>query len=1178
MSTVPTTSFATSRPVAVLMIFFAAVVFGYFSYDRLPIRLMPEMSYPTITVRTEYSGAAPEEVEKDISRPIEEALGVISGLRRISSVSRAGVSDVVLEFSWETSMSKAVQDALEKLDLVVLSEDAGTSLILRFDPSLDPVMELSLSSTRPVSTNPEDNESELRRLRRIAELQVKRALEPVKGVAAARVRGGLEEEIHVMLDSGSLSRAGLSVARVIERLQQENINVAGGTINVGGADHMVRTLNEYSSVDEIADTEVTRIEGRSIRIRDLGSVTKSHREREIVTRTDGRESVQIDIFKEADANMVALSKRVSAALGKVGLDASTEEQTNGAMGALPLAEELYRSEQVKLEVVADRSLFIESSIAEVRNTALLGGLMAVLVLFLFLKTFRSTLIIGLSIPISLLVTFAPMNLMGVSLNIMSLGGLALGVGMLVDSSIVVLESIYRNREEGLDLLSATIRGTHEVRAAVVASTLTTIGVFLPMVFVDGVAGQAFGDLGLAVVISLLASLIVALYLLPMLASRGSAEDSDKTTRFMIGVFDVDTPKGKSKFKFPNLHLQSWPAFTRDFRALSRIPRILLTLPLLLRLLLAFVLELVSTALSLLVFVPMLLLGQLLERVRIGLAFLWRGPLYLVDAVLGYLRVAYPRFLRWSIRHASAVFVLMLVCLGLTYFSATRLESELLPEVRQGEFSFQLALPVGTAIEDTVSILSDVETAILSEIEGVESVIVTYGYDAASSQRSDEGEHTATFKLLLSKEGKNAVQEEKVAAAVRERLDKIPDLEARLTRPVLFSFKTPIEVEIYGDDLVRLREFSDRVLVELKKMPQLTDVETSLRPGAPEVQVVYNRDRIRRYQLDVASVARMVRDDVKGRIATRFNRRDRKVPVLVRLGEKDRGTVDDLERLIIDPQASGTIVLSSVADISLGEGPSEVRRVDGRRVAILRANLRSGASLGTTVERLRERLQGDLRWPSDIGFKIAGQNEEWEQSSNSLWLALALSMFLVYVIMAAQFESLVYPMIIMVTIPMAFLGTFVTLNLLDIHLSIIVFLGMIMLAGIVVNNAIVLVDYINTLKDRGQELEEAVINAGEARLRPILMTTITTALGLLPMAMGMGDGAELRTPLAISVISGLVVSTVLTLIIIPTMVVLVDRTILKLRTTLWGETKTPPAHHGMGAIHASDNHSGDDALE
>lgn len=1181
MSTVPTTSFATSRPVAVLMIFFAAVVFGYFSYDRLPIRLMPEMSYPTITVRTEYSGAAPEEVEKDISRPIEEALGVISGLRRISSVSRAGVSDVVLEFSWETSMSKAVQDALEKLDLVVLSEDAGTSLILRFDPSLDPVMELSLSSTRPVSTNPEDNESELRRLRRIAELQVKRALEPVKGVAAARVRGGLEEEIHVMLDSGSLTRAGLSVARVIERLQQENINVAGGTINVGGADHMVRTLNEYSSVDEIADTEVTRIEGRSIRIRDLGSVTKSHREREIVTRTDGRESVQIDIFKEADANMVALSKRVSAALGKVGLDASTEEQTNGAMGALPLAEELYRSEQVKLEVVADRSLFIESSIAEVRNTALLGGLMAVLVLFLFLKTFRSTLIIGLSIPISLLVTFAPMNLMGVSLNIMSLGGLALGVGMLVDSSIVVLESIYRNREEGLDLMSATIRGTHEVRAAVVASTLTTIGVFLPMVFVDGVAGQAFGDLGLAVVISLLASLIVALYLLPMLASRGSAKDPDNTTGLMIGVFDVDTPEGASKFKVPTMRFKSLSAFKRDFRSLSWIPKILLALPLFLRLLLTLVLELVSTAVSILVFVPLLFLGQLMvPLLRRGLALLWRGPLYLVDTVLASLRVSYPRFLRWSIHHASAVFILMLLCLGLTYISANRLESELLPEVRQGEFSFQLALPVGTAIEDTVSILSDVETAILSEIEGVESVIVTYGYDAASSQRSDEGEHTATFKLLLSKEGKNAVQEEKVAAAVRERLDKIPDLEARLTRPVLFSFKTPIEVEIYGDDLVRLREFSDRVLVELKKMPQLTDVETSLRPGAPEVQVVYNRDRIRRYQLDVASVARMVRDDVKGRIATRFNRRDRKVPVLVRLGEKDRGTVDDLERLIIDPQASGTIVLSSVADISLGEGPSEVRRVDGRRVAILRANLRSGASLGTTVKRLRERLQGDLRWPSDIGFKIAGQNEEWEQSSNSLWLALALSMFLVYVIMAAQFESLVYPMIIMVTIPMAFLGTFVTLNLLDIHLSIIVFLGMIMLAGIVVNNAIVLVDYINTLKDRGQELEEAVINAGEARLRPILMTTITTALGLLPMAMGMGDGAELRTPLAISVISGLVVSTVLTLIIIPTMVVLVDRTILKLRTTLWGETKTPPAHHGMGAIHASDsdNHSGDDALE
>lgn len=1138
----PPSSFATSRPVAVLMLFIAAVVFGYFSYSRLALRLMPEMSYPTITVRTEYAGAAPEEVEKDISRPVEEALGVISGLRRTSSVSRAGVSDVVLEFAWDTSMADAVQDTLEKLDLVILPEEAGSSLILRFDPALEPVMELSLSSSAPTIKDSQGDleASELRRLRRIAELQVKRALEPVKGVAAARVRGGLEEEIHVLIDSGALSSAGLSLAQIINRLQQENINIAGGTIKDGGADYMVRTLNEYQSIEQIADTVVATMAGREVRIRDLGSVIKSHRERDIVTRTNGLESVQIDIYKEADANMVALSKRVRVALGK--LDTTREEeavQRRGARHAGALAQELFDAEDVKLEVVADRSLFIENSIREVRNTAILGGLFAVLVLFLFLKSVKSTLIIGVSIPISLLATFAPLNLMGVSLNIMSLGGLALGVGMLVDSSIVVLESIYRNREEGLDLLSATIRGTQDVRGAVFASTMTTIGVFLPMVFVDGVAGQAFGDLGLAVVISLIASLVVALYLLPMLASRGGSEGPE------------GEPSGLAQASI-HFSFSGWHAFLRDFRALPIYGRVGLAPVLLLRLVVATLLDIVGWLLSLLLHYPLYLVVHFLVPIFAkGFGLLLWPPLYLVELCLTGLRRGYPRFLRWAIRNGIVVLTLMFFCLGLTYVSAIRLESELLPEVHQGEFTFELALPVGTPIEETVATLADIELAVRTEITGIESLIVTYGYDATSSRRSDEGEHTAKFKVLLADEGDNARSEGRIAQEIRRRLATVPDLNARLVRPVLFSFKTPIEVEIYGDDLRQLREFSSRVRFELEAMSELSDVQSTLRRGAPEVQIIYDRARIRRYQLNIAAVAELVRDEVKGRIATRFNRRDRKVPVVVRLAEQDRASVEDLERLIVDPERSGTIRLASVADVSLGEGPSEVRRVDGQRVAIVRANLRAGAALGTTVKHVQERLDSRLQWPANVGFEITGQNQEWERSRSSLWLALGLSIFLVYVIMASQFESLVYPLIIMVTIPLAFLGTFVTLNLLGIHLSVIVFLGMIMLAGIVVNNAIVLVDYINILKRRGQGLEDAVVHAGAARLRPILMTTITTALGLGPMALGLGDGAELRTPLAIAVISGLIVSTVLTLVIIPTLYVLVDRSLLRVRKGVQG---------------------------
>ncbi|MFQ5767474.1 MAG: efflux RND transporter permease subunit, partial [Acidobacteriota bacterium] len=511
-------SFPITRPVAILMVFLAAVVFGALSLGRLPVQLMPEVSYPTLTVRTEYPGAAPEEVENDIGRPIEEELGVVAGLRKISSINRAGVSDVVLEFGWDTRIADATQDVLEKLDRVFLPDEAERPLILHFDPSLEPIMELSLSGTGERY----QGEYGLRRLRRLAELQLKRDLEPIKGVAAVRVRGGLEEEIQVRLDSAALRRTGISIQQVIDRLRQENINVAGGTLQEGRTEYLVRTLNEYRDLGQIGETIVASFDGRPVRIKDLGQIVYSNKEREILTRTNGDDSVQIDIYKEADANIVNVAHRVKAALGPPGAEAAAAAPPGGPGGAPAargLAARLYEEEGAVLSTVADRSLFIESSINEVRDTAILGGILAIFILYVFLRKITSTFIIAISIPFSILMTFAPLNLLGVSLNIMSLGGLALGVGMLVDSSIVVLESIFRCREEGDDIFSAAHRGTTEVRSAVFASTLTSIAVFFPMVFVEGIAGQAFGDLGFAVVFSLLASLGVALFFIPMLASR-----------------------------------------------------------------------------------------------------------------------------------------------------------------------------------------------------------------------------------------------------------------------------------------------------------------------------------------------------------------------------------------------------------------------------------------------------------------------------------------------------------------------------------------------------------------------------------------------------------------------------------------------------------------------------------
>jgi HAE1 family hydrophobic/amphiphilic exporter-1 len=1122
-------SFLVDRPVAILMVFLATVVFGFFSFLRLPVSLMPELSYPTLTVRTEYPGAAPEEVENDVSRPIEEALGVVGGLRRISSISRAGVSDVVLEFSWGVEMTEAIQDTLEKLDLVFLPVEAERPLILRFDPTLDPVLELSLSGE---GVQFEGDEG-LRRLRRLAELQIKRALEPIKGVAAVRVRGGLEEEIHVLIEADRLRHTGLSTDDVIRRLGEENINVAGGTLREGRTEYMVRTLNEYVSLEQIGDTIVSSTEGRQIRIRDLGEVVWANQERQITTRTEGRESVQIEVFKEADANIVALAERVKERVGELDREALEESERpergssdgpggrGGPAGSRrTLAEELYLTEGAILTLVADRSVFIRNSIDEVRNAAVFGGVLAVLVLFLFLRNVRSTAIISISIPISILVTFAPLNLFGVSLNIMSLGGLALGIGMLVDSSIVVLESVFRCREEGDDIPTAAVRGVTEVRMAVIASTLTSIAVFAPMVFVEGVAGQAFGDLGLAVVISLLAALVVALVFIPMLASREGLR--------------LEGPKGSLSVLIPS---RSFRQFKSDVAGTTGLWKLIGIPYLLVRMVIGTVFEVAGSVFL----VAAGLIAALFRWILIPLArrmvdLLMALTRFTTQPLLEFLTRVYEKSIRWALGRPGIVAFIVLATLAATVAVALSLSSELLPEVHQGEFTVEVALPVGTPLEQTEEILGPVEAAVLAEREHIEALIVTFGFDPATSQRSDEGEHSARFKLIL--ESSDPRVEAEVLARIRSRLDEIPDLEARMVRPVLFSFRTPIEVEIHGDNLLDLRRMSDRVAEVMSTIPELADVETSQRVGAPEVQVEYDREQLARYGLNIQTVAARVRDAVKGAEASLYNLGDRRIPIVVRFREADRRQVTDVAGFLVNPGGARPISLDAVADVKLAEGPSEVRRIDGRRVAVMSANLGTG-SLGGAVAALDEALVREIDWPSDMTFFITGQNQEWERSRSSLLLALSLSIFLVYVIMAAQFESLVQPLIIMLTIPLAFFGTVLALKALGISLSVVVFLGMIMLAGIVVNNAIVLVDYINRLKRRGMDRVEAVVTAGSVRLRPILMTTATTVLGLLPMALGLGDGAEIRTPMAIAVISGLIASTALTLLIIPSLYSAVD---------------------------------------
>ena len=1286
---------ATRRPVAILMVVLAVCVFGWVSYQRLSLNLMPDISYPTLTVRTEYPGTAPEEVETLLSRPLEQELGIVPHLVNISSISKAGQSDIILEFEWDTDMNAMSQEIREKADRVWLPQDAEKPLLLRYDPSLDPIIRIGLHG-------PQD----LYALRYLAEHDIKRELEALVGVAAVKIKGGLEEEIHVALNERQISVMGLDINQINNRLAQNNVNLPGGNLREGQVEYLIRTLNEFVTVDEIAGLIVARQGDADVYLRDIAEVGRSHKDREIITRVNGRESVEIEIYKEADANIVAVAAGVRNALfglpeqreyveqktreaqrseeqkrqeaakadstkneeeQQKELEKKKQEEARKAMEHLRMTDFIGHRLPLgaKLELLSDQSGFIENSIREVQINALIGGTMAVLVLFVFLRNIVHTLIVGLTIPVSIMATFAPMYMFDVSLNIMSLGGLALGIGMLVDNSIVVLESIFRCREEGDDLVQATIRGTSEVGTAVLASTLTTITVFFPIVFVEGVAGQIFGDMALTVVFSLLASLGVALFFIPMLASRllvaagsvlgrqvalfltpmptarqGLTEQSDRSdflrlqalsrARVVLSSSDNRWRKAaQAALALPYLigevllriglaaatlvaavlkgafllvsellwwlikpveyfwlkrertfqdwigtwaaesRIGPWTFFERVWPGILGFesPRILgeavqhywhwanrsehlaskalklLALPLVLiylaavRFVLGTILRLVSIVLHvalmlvcLILMAALFLLGILLMPVFLPLLFLFERGFRLVQQT-------YPALLGWALKQrlliVGGALAALLVC---WYKLLPELGTELIPQVHQAEFNLDLRLPVGTPLEETAAIVRQIE-GIAGEQPQVARVATTVGTDRSASSSAEEGEHTAQVTVRMT-EGSSAAQEAALIRHLRSEVDDIPEIEVEVSHPALFSFKTPIEVEIRGYNLRQLRQLSLEAESRMAGLPGLVDVKSSLQAGNPELQISYKRDQLAAYGLSLRNVAELVRHKVQGKVATDFRQDERQIDVLVRLREEDRLGLDELRRLVVNPNAPIPIPLSAVADIRVNEGPSEIRRIDQQRSAVVTANIQ-GVDLGTASGLIHDEL-GRMDFPVGFDFMISGQNEEMETSLQSLYFALVLAIFLVYVVMASQFESLVHPFVIMFTVPLALIGVVVALYLAQVALSVVVFIGLIMLAGIVVNNAIVLIDYINTLRRTGMEKTEAIIQAGAVRLRPIAMTTATTVLGLLPMALGLGEGAEIRTPMALTVIAGLISSTFLTLVVIPTVYSLVDR--------------------------------------
>ena len=1056
---------ATRRRVTVTMFTLAVLLFGFVSLSRLKVNLLPDLSYPTLTVRVELPGSAPLEVENLITRPVEEAVGIIRNVRQVRSVSRSGQSDVTLEFAWGTDMDLAGIDVREKLDLLQLPLEAKRPLLLRFDPASEPVMRYALMDVGSKTVRegiaakalPQADER-LKSLRRFAEDRLKPDLESVEGSAAVKVSGGLEEEIQVQVDEQRLAQLNLGIETITNRLRAENVNLSGGRLEQGTQRFLVRTLNEFGSVDEMANAIIATHEGQPVKLRDVATVVQGHKDREAITRVNGSESVELAIYKEGDANTVALAAGIRKEVELLGK-------------SLPAGS--------RLELVYDQAHFINAAISEVKQSALIGGVLAILVLYFFLRDARATLVTSIAIPVSVIGTFMLMYWAKVSLNIMSLGGIALAVGMLVDNAVVVLEAIVRRREHGMAAAEAARQGTSEVAMAVTAATLTSVAVFFPMVFISGIAGQLFRDQALTVTFSLLLSLLVALTLVPML-SAGRTEANTVVDE------DNEAPRGRLATA-----LGAMAASTR--RMSSAVS--------------AFMAKLLSPG------------------------------VWLMQSLYHWAEGVYPTAVTWALQHrrtvlggAAAVFLGTMALVPL-------LGTELIPQMSQGEFNVDVKLASGSPLEATDQAMVAATNAAKSLPNLKTAYAVAGTGNRLDANPVDAGENTGRLAITLVA-GASREDEDTAINALRQQLASLAGTDYRYSRPSLFSFAAPLEVVLTGYDLDRLKGAADQLRTALQTDDRYADVKSTMEAGNPEIRIVFNQERAAQLGLPVRDIADRVVNAVRGQVATRYTLLDKKIDVLVRSVDTRASSVEEIRNLIVNPGSDRPVPLYAVASVELATGPSEIRRANQERVAVVSANLGSG-DLGGAINGLND-LLARQPLPPGIAAYVGGQSSELQDSFNSLQFTLILAVFLVYLVMASQFESLIHPLVILFTIPLSAIGAVWALLLTGTTVNVVAYIGLIMLAGIVVNQSIVLIDAVNQARDRGLARHAAIIEAGRVRLRPILITKLTTILGLLPMALGLGEGAEVRAPMAITVIGGVLLTTFLTLLVIPVVYDVMDR--------------------------------------
>ena len=1021
-----------NRPVTILMLFIALIVIGVISYQGIGLDLLPDLSFPVSAIIVSYPGVAPEEIETLITIPLEEAVSTMSQVDTISSYSQEGSSVVLLSFKWGTDMDIASLEIREKIDMVkgMLPEDASDPTVFKADPSMMPMMLLGMSS----------GQYELNELEKYAQDIVKPRLERLEGIAQASASGGLEREILVSLNSEKIRANNLTLDQIVMSLRSENINLPAGTVRDGSIDLLVRTLGRFEDIEDIENVVITNMQGTQIYLKDIANITDTFKEQKSINYINGLPSIAFSIQKESDANTVIVANRINRELSNI------EEILPG---------------DIKIINIFDSSDFIKKTISEVTNTLLIGAVLAILVLYLFLHSFSSTLIIGLAIPISIISTFTLLYFSDLTINMMTLGGLALGIGMLVDNGIVVSENIYRHRELGEDAILASEEGANEVSQAITASTLTTIAVFLPVAYVSGIAGELFKAMGLTITFSLVMSLFVALTLIPMLSS--------KLIRRRLKTASLINKDLENKI----------PSDTR----ITKIPE---------------------------------QQGYIEGRGRI----------------FNFINRIYGNLINSALHHRGVVIILAILVLGASIVILPIVGTEFFPSVDQGTFNVNISLPVGTNLDVTSKIVKEIEfiTSNIPEVKDIATSIGGGGMGLGMGMGSGNS-NSGSLMITLVEQAERERGIKDIIADLRSKIDDYPDTKITIgEQGMSFSTGSPLSIKITGDSLEEL-DYSAQIIMDmLSEIEGIDDLQSSIDDVRPELHINIDREKANLYGLSAGQIATVIQDAILGKVASYYQEAGDQFDIRVRLNEDGLDDVRQIENLYISSGYGLQIPLKEIAEVVSGTGPQSINRENQQRQITISGNI-SGRFLGNVIRDAEEKLSA-IVLPEGYNYIFAGENEEMIESFQSLFFALILSIFLVYMIIAAQFESLLFPFAVILSVPFSLIGVILALLFAGISFNVLAFLGLIMLAGIVVNNAIVLIDYINQLRKKGFGRNEAVIQGGKIRLRPILMTTLTTILAMLPMAIATGEGSEMRAPMAVTIIGGLTSSTFLTLIVVP----------------------------------------------